>query len=159
VHVIRPSIRSSALLVVLLTGCTRAPDIAATRTALMEADRAFNRATAERRTDGWMEFFAEDAGLMRSAGTLTGRAAIREDMAKAFADTSFTLTWEPRQADVGAAGDLGYTDGTYEARFRDAAGNAAIRTGRYLTVWKKQADGSWKVVRDIGVQDPPPSGK
>jgi ketosteroid isomerase-like protein len=33
-----------------------------------------------------------------------------------------------------------------------------MRTGRYLTVWKKQPDGSWKVVRDIGVQDPAPAG-
>ncbi len=95
--------------------------------------------------------------MIRSAGTITGRAAIREDMAKAFADTAFTLTWEPLQSD--ASGDLGYTNGTYEARFRDAKGNAMTRTGRYLTIWKKQADGSWKVVRDIGVQDAPPAGQ
>jgi ketosteroid isomerase-like protein len=151
-------VRFTALLVALLTGCARAPDVTTARAALMDADRAFNRATAERRTDGWMEFFAEDASMIRSAGTITGRAAIREDMTKAFADTSFTLTWEPLQSDVGASGDLGYTNGKFEARFRDAHGNPAVRTGRYLTIWKKQTDGSWKVVRDIGVQDLPPAG-
>ena len=123
----------------------------------MDADRAFNRATAERRIDGWMDFFVEEAAMIRGAGTITGLKAIREDMAKAFADTAFTLTWEPLQSD--ASGDLGYTNGTYEARFRDAKGNAMMRTGRYLTIWKKQADGSWKVVRDIGVQDAPPAGQ
>jgi ketosteroid isomerase-like protein len=123
----------------------------------MEADRAFNRATAERRTDGWMEFMAEDGAMIRSAGTITGRAAIREDMGKAFADTSFSLTWEPDQADASA--DLGYTNGHYRAQFRDAKGQPQVRTGRYLTVWKRQADGSWKVVRDIGVQDAPPAGQ
>lgn len=153
----RYTLGSAALLVAVLTGCARAPDPAATRAALMDADRAFNHATAERRTDGWMEFFAEDGAMIRSAGTITGRTAIREDMAKAFADTSFTLTWEPLQAD--ASGDVGYTNGKYEARFRDAKGNALVRTGRYLTVWKKQVDGSWKVVRDIGVQDAPPAGQ
>ena len=147
------------MLATLLTSGARAQDVVATRGALMDADRAFNRATAARRTDGWMEFIAEDGEMIRSAGTITGRAAIREAMAKAFADTSFSLTWEPLQADVGASGDLGYTNGRYEARFRDAKGNAAMRTGRYLTIWKKQADGSWKVVRDIGVQDPPPPGQ
>jgi ketosteroid isomerase-like protein len=106
-----------------------------------------------------VEFFAEDGAMIRSAGTVTGRAAIREEMSKAFADTAFSLRWEPLQSDVGATGDLGYTNGRYEARFRDAKANAAMRTGRYLTVWKKQADGSWKVVRDIGVQDPPPAGQ
>ena len=140
----------------LLAACARSPDVAATRTALMDADRAFNNATAERRTDGWMEFIAEDGAMIRSTGTITGRAAIREEMFKTFADTAFSLRWEPLQADAG--GDLGYTNGRFEARFRDTKGNAAMRTGRYLTVWKKQADGSWKVVRDIGVQDPAPAG-
>jgi ketosteroid isomerase-like protein len=157
VRVVRPSV-CAELLVVLLTGCARAPDVTAARTALMEADRAFNRATAARRTDGWMEFIAEDGAMIRAPGTITGRAAIREAMAKTFADTAFSLRWEPLQSDVGAASDLGYTNGRYKVQFRDAKGKAVERTGRYLTVWKKQADGSWKVVRDIGVQDPPPTG-
>jgi len=147
------------MLAALLATGARAQDIAATRNALLDADRAFNRATAARRTDGWMEFIADDGQMIRSTGTITGRAAIREAMAKAFADTAFSLTWEPLQADAGGAGDLGYTNGRYEARFRDAKGSPVARTGRYLTVWKKQADGSWKVVRDIGVQDPPPAGQ
>ena len=144
------------MLVALLTACPRSPDVAAARSALMDADRAFNNATAERRTDGWMEFTAEDGAVIRSSGTITGRAAIRDEMSKSFADTAFSLRWEPLHADVGAGRDLGYTDGRYEARFRDAKGNAAMRTGRYLTIWKKQPDGSWKFVRDIGVQDLPP---
>jgi len=152
-------VRSTALLAALLVACAcarpRPPDVAAGRAALQEADRAFNRATAERRTEGWTEFFADDGAMMLPTGTITGQAAIRERMAKAFADTSFTLTWEPQQADVGAAGDLGYTLGRSEARFRDEQGRPVVRTGRYLTVWKKQPDGSWKVARDIGVQDPP----
>lgn len=141
--------RSPVLLLLLLTACARTPDVAAARAALMDADRAFNKATAERRIDGWMEFFAEDAAMIRSAGTITGLKAIREDMAKAFADTGFTLTWEPDQAD--ASGALGYTNGHYKSQFRNFKA-----TGRYLTVWKQQPDGSWKVVRDIGVQDLPP---
>jgi ketosteroid isomerase-like protein len=149
----------TAMLAALLATGARAQDVVATRSALMVADRAFNRATAARRADGWMEFIAEDGEMIRSAGTITGRAAIREAMAKAFADTAFSLTWEPLQADAGGSGDLGYTNGKYEARFRDANGKPTVRIGRYLTVWKKQANGSWKVVRDIGVQDPPPAGQ
>ncbi|HEU5261499.1 MAG TPA: DUF4440 domain-containing protein [Gemmatimonadales bacterium] len=147
---------STALLVVLLAGCARPADVAAGRGALFGADRAFSRATAERRVDGWVEFFAADGAMIRAAGTVTGTAAIREQMAKTFADTSFTLSWQPQEADVGAAGDLGYTVGRYEARFRDEKSQSVVRSGRYLTVWRKQADGSWKVVQDIGVQDPAP---
>jgi ketosteroid isomerase-like protein len=153
-----PFVRWASLLVAVLPACARSPDIAATRAALMDADRAFNNATAERRTDGWMEFVAEEASVIRSTGTITGRAAIRDAMSKTFADTAFSLRWEPLHSDVGASGDVGYTDGRFEARFRDAKGNAAMSTGRYLTIWKKQADGSWKFVRDIGAQDTPPAG-
>src|SRR5882672_6515906 len=124
-----------ALFAVLLAPCARAQDVVATRSALMEADRAFNRATAARRTDGWVEFFAEDGTMIRSARTITGRAAIRDEMAKAFADTTFTLTWEPDQAD--GSGDVGYTNGHYRMRFRDDKGQEVVRTGRYLTVWKR----------------------
>jgi ketosteroid isomerase-like protein len=149
----RSAVRSIAACAVVLGACNRSRDIAPSRAALMEADRAFNSATTARRMDGWIEYFAEEGAMIRSAGTVTGRAAIRDVMAKTFADTSFTLTWEPDQAD--ASGDLAYTNGHFTARFRDAKGQAQVRTGRYLTVWKRQPDGSWKVVRDIGVQDPP----
>jgi ketosteroid isomerase-like protein len=45
--------------------------------------------------------------------------------------------------------------GRYEARRRDEKGGAAVHTGTFLTIWKKQVDGSWKVVLDTGVEDPP----
>jgi ketosteroid isomerase-like protein len=151
--VTRIAASAGSLLLAVLGTCARPVDRAAARTALQDADRAFNHATAERRADGWTEFFAEDGAMIRPAGTITGQAAIREQMVKAFADTAFSLTWEPLRADVGAAGDLGYTIGRSEARFRNARGEVVVRTGRYLTVWKKQADGSWKVAQDIGVQD------
>ena len=79
---------SRAAILVALTGCARAPDAAAARGALMDADRRFNNATAERRTDGWMDFIAEDGQMIRSAGTITGRAAIRDEMGKTFAEQS-----------------------------------------------------------------------
>lgn len=154
--------RSRALLapLALAAACSsaapRGADMAQTRIALENADRAFNQATAQRRAAGWMEFMAPDGAIIRPAGTLTG-AAVQEAITKMFADTSFTLTWEPVQADVGGSGDLGYTVGRWTARFRTDKGAPATSTGRYLTIWKQQADRSWKVVQDIGVQDPAPA--
>jgi len=143
---------------VLTWGCAASvhtPEVVQTRAALQDADRAFNRATARQRADGWMQFMAPDGALIRPAGTITG-AAVREAVTRMFADTSFTLTWEPLQADAGASGDLGYTVGHWEAHFRNAQGAPVTSTGRYLTIWKQQADHSWKVVQDIGVTDPAP---
>ena len=85
-------IRRLIPLFMLLTACVRARDLATVRAALADADRAFNRATAARRADGWMEFMAEDGALIRPSGTIQGRAAVREAIVKTFADTSFSLT-------------------------------------------------------------------
>jgi ketosteroid isomerase-like protein len=145
--------RSLLVSLAIAWGCTPSGDTTQTRAALQDADRAFNHATALRRADGWMEYMAPDGALIRATGTLTG-AAVRDAVNKMFADTSFTLTWEPLLADAGASGDLGYTVGHWEAHYRDEKGAPHSSTGRYLTIWKQQADRAWKVVQDIGVQDP-----
>lgn len=60
-----------------------------------------------------------------------------------------TLTWEPNVADCSAAGDLGYTTGKYWSK-RTVNNIPRTREGTYMTVWKKQADGSLKVIADLG---------
>jgi ketosteroid isomerase-like protein len=60
------------------------------------------------------------------------------------------LTWEPAGGDVAASGDLGYTYGTFEFRSKDKDGKPVVDHGKYTSIWKKQKDGSWKVVLDMG---------
>ncbi len=77
-------------------------------------------------------------------------------MAPAFADTTFRLTWQPTMAFASAAGDLGYTLGIWQSRHYNDAGQGQVTTGKYVTIWRKQADGSWKVVFDGGNPDSSP---
>ena len=72
-----------------------------------------------------------------------------------FANQDLKLTWEPLKAEVFPGGQMGYTVGKYSARFKDKAGKMMEETGRYITVWKKQSDGSWKIVTDTGSEDGP----
>jgi ketosteroid isomerase-like protein len=65
------------------------------------------------------------------------------------------LTWAPLQVDVAASGDLGYTWGRYEFRSSDADGQERVGGGFYLTIWKRQPDGSWKFAIDTGSPDRP----
>jgi ketosteroid isomerase-like protein len=65
-----------------------------------------------------------------------------------------TLTWTPTEAEVSQGGDMGYTWGRYEYRDRPASGKMTVETGTYVTIWRRQADGSWKVVLDGGEPDP-----
>jgi ketosteroid isomerase-like protein len=60
------------------------------------------------------------------------------------------LTWSPEFADVSASGDLGYTWGYYTMTIPNAVGAPVKRTGTYVTIWRRQSDGSWKVVLDGG---------
>ena len=55
-----------------------------------------------------------------------------------------------RHAEAAKDGSLGYTFGSSEVSFRNEKGEIQKRSGRYLTVWRRQPDGSWKVVSDIG---------
>lgn len=120
---------------------------------LMEADRAFARATAARGADGWATWFAADGRMYRTRGYVDGRDAIREAMVPAFADSTRRLRWDPDTAFVAASGDLGYTLGHWEAVVLTAAGDSVAGRGNYVTIWRRQTDGSWKVAADIGNQE------
>jgi len=127
----------------------------------MDADVAFAQATRDRGVDGWVDWFADSGVQVTPGRNIVGKAAIREAMAPALSDSTRTLTWRPTSAEVAAAGDLGYTIGRWERTHRVKDSTATTR-GSYVTVWRKQADGSWKVVLDIGNSDPapaPPVGK
>jgi ketosteroid isomerase-like protein len=59
---------------------------------------------------------------------------------------------------VAKSGELGYTSGTYQMTFNDPSGKPISDTGKYVTVWKKQSDGGWKVLLDSFNSDLPVTG-
>ena len=79
-----------------------------------------------------------------------GAAAIFEGLggAKPNADK---LSWEPEEIFAAKGGDMAVSWGTYV--FTPAAANAKPSTGRFVTVWRKGADGAWKGLVDIGAPD------
>lgn len=120
------------------------------RTELLEADRAFDRDTAARGLDGWMAWFAEDARLNTAQGEINGKAAVRKYYSGMFARREFSIRWQPFFAGASSDGTLGYTMGTAVISYRDDQGQIQKRDGRYLTVWRRQADGRWLAVTDMG---------
>ena len=111
----------------------------------------FVKATAERGLDGFMSYFAEDASEVENGGEIvTGKANIR----KSLEPWDVNLTWTPVKAEMAAFGDLGYTFGNYVLKAKDKDGHPVVQYGKYATVWKKQKDGSWKVVMDMGNSSP-----
>jgi ketosteroid isomerase-like protein len=92
---------------------------------------------------------------MAGAPLLSGKAAIRAMVTSSFALPGFRITWTPERAVVATSGDLGYTTGTNEVSVPDSTGQVTRMTGRYLAVWRRDADGRWRNVEDYASPAPP----
>jgi ketosteroid isomerase-like protein len=119
---------------------------------LIQADRDFAKATAERGVEGWMAFMAPNA-VDLTGEVQVGPDQIRANMTKQFKLPGYKLWWAPTKAEFLGTGDIGYTVGRYEVLYTGGDRKPQARRGTYLTTWQKQKDGSWKVVSDIGSPD------
>jgi len=144
-----PVIAGAAIVVLLGLNIARAQS-ASGADALRRLEADFMKAAAEQGSQGYMSYYAEDAvELPNGADMIQGKESIAKSMS--FLDQKDNrLTWTPVHADMAASGDLGYTFGTYEFRSKDKDGKPTVEYGKYASVWKKQKDGSWKVVMDMG---------
>jgi len=131
----------------------------ATAETLRKLEAEFMQAALARGSQGYMAYYAEDAvELPNGAHAIQGKVNIAKTMG--FLDNKDNqLTWTPVYADISASGDLGYTYGTFEFKSKDKEGKPTVGHGKYTSIWKKQKDGSWKVVLDMGNDSPEPSKK
>ena len=118
---------------------------------LIAADTAFSAASAR---EGTYKAFMEvaTAGTKLLSQTVQGLGGVKREFSAA--PPTATLTWAPSFADVAASGDLGYTWGRWAYTDRGADGKPVTTRGTYVTVWRRQPDGAWKVVLDGGDADP-----
>jgi ketosteroid isomerase-like protein len=124
---------------------------------LYDLEARFAKDVLEKGGPGFAEWFAEDGvALGNGARPLIGRVAIARSAN--WSPKSYQLTWTPTDAVMGPSGDMGYTWGHFEGHSKDANGNPVTTTGRYMTIWRKGADGQWKVVLDAGANDAAEAG-
>ena len=128
------------------------------RAAVRAADKAFANAVALGDRELFASFIAEDATFL-GGGLTQGRDAIVVDWGIFFAaGVRATITWEPHTVEVAASGDLAYTLGDFEVQSIGPDGQPHKSTGTYVSIWRKQAGGSWQVVVDGGTPPEPVSG-
>ena len=121
--------------------------------AVKQTDADWAKACAAKDIEQFMSFVDPNARFWQG-GEGVRLAAIREEFRQSFGDKNFSLKWTPVDATVSGSGDLAYSTGTYTFDGTDANGQPTHRSGTYLTVWKKSADGKWKVIEDIGSTAP-----
>jgi ketosteroid isomerase-like protein len=116
---------------------------------IVATERAFAKFALDSAAQkGFDRYLAHDAYVFRPRAMKASEAATRAPL-----PANLALAWEPEWADASRAGDLGYTTGPWISGARNNA-KADPRFGQYLTIWRRQADGSYLGVLDGGVATP-----
>ncbi len=114
---------------------------------LLETDKAFSRLSEQKGMKAAYIDYIDSNGVLLKPGQMPVLGANAIDYLIQQNDTAFNLTRRPQSAAVAASGELGYTYGIYSYRIKNSD---SATYGTYVSIWKKQSDGSWKFVLDSG---------
>ena len=121
--------------------------------AMVESERKFYQTGQEKGTRAaFLAFLADDAIIFRP-GPVNGKEAWGKRP-----ETGLDLIWEPTFAAISRSADFGYTTGPAKWRANKKE-QEFLGYGQFVSIWKKQKDGSWKVALDCGIENPKPAGQ
>ena len=144
---------------VLLLGCshTPAPAVASRESdlnSLREAQAAAIEAFVSRNADHMVSAYSADASLMFPNAPIFQGENLRTAIRALAADPKFAIQFSTDRVEVAKSGEIGYTRGTYTMTMSDRDGNKVLREkGKYVTIYFRQADGTWKMMEDISNAD------
>ncbi len=151
------TIAASLTLLVLSGACSpRPPDTrVADAAAIREQDTQWSKTAGTGDVDGTVSYYSDDASVLApNAPMATDKAGIRAVWVQLVAP-AVTTSWTATKVDVAESGDLGYAMGTYDVKPKDPKDVASADHGKFVEVWRKQADGKWKCAVDIFNSDLP----
>jgi ketosteroid isomerase-like protein len=128
---------------------------AADEDTIRNLDMQWSKTAASKDVDGSVAFYAADASVLPPNGPIVADKKGIRDMWAGLLGSITSLSWQPTKVEVARSSDIAYTMGTYQLAANDAQGKPTTDKGKYVEVWKKQADGGWKVVADIFNSDLP----
>jgi ketosteroid isomerase-like protein len=128
-------------------------------TAIRKADMDWAKAAQTKKVDAWMAYYSDDATILPpNEKAAASPAAMRKSIGDLLGSPDLSILWEPNKVEVAKSGELGYSYGSYHLNFSGPGGKPIEDRGKYLEVWKKQKDGSWKCSVDMWSSDLPPAG-
>jgi ketosteroid isomerase-like protein len=141
-------------MILVMAGC--APqggptvDVAAETQALRDAADGYSAAVEALDGAAAANYYASHSVIMPpNGGTLVGPAAFQDFLAETAGLEGFAVELDDPDVVVGAGGDMGYTLGTVRITMPNPDGTTVVTNERDIHVWRKQADGSWKIVIDM----------
>ena len=131
-----------------------AADVEAAKRAIKLADLELAKAVADRSLQSFVSMVDDDA-VFFGKDVSRGKDAVSKAWLPFFTDRNLFLKWHPNEVYVSSSADLGYSIGEYERIGKDKSGNPETAIGNYVSIWRKQPDGKWKIVLDIGTPGTP----
>ncbi len=125
---------------------------------LRATELAFADSVARHDRAAFASFIAEDAVFVDGMSPTQGRDAIVAEWAGYFVEGGPALEWQPELVELSADGTVGLTRGPWTLRGRSVSGQAVQSHGIFNSVWRRQADGSWKIAFDAGCGPCPKCG-
>ena len=142
-------------------GCSKAGESAgggadSVRQAIKADEAKWNKDLKAKDTEALAGHYADAAIFVVPGGAAAdGSTAIRQVYANGTTDPAFSVEIESGKVEVAKSGDLAYSRGKFTEKYTDKKTSKVMTdSGSYLTVYKKQDDGSWKIVEDFAAADP-----
>jgi uncharacterized protein (TIGR02246 family) len=127
---------------------------AAAEAAVRAASAAWSQSASAKDLDKAVSFYADDAVEMpNQAPAIKGKENIRKNWASMLSLPGPGLSWQTSSVEVTRSGELAYETGAYNFLTTNKKGQTEDVKGKYVVVWKKQRDDSWKVVVDTDNTD------
>ena len=124
--------------------------------ALRDLDAQLSTAAAAKDLEKTLSYYSDDAIVMPpNTSAARTKEAIGNVLKDFLASPGATVSWKATKVEVAKSGDLACVSGTYEEMTIDASGKPVKERGKYVKVWQKQADGTWKCSADIWNSDLP----
>lgn len=146
-----------SLLFAVLAGCTDTKEVETKKEEerLMQISREWSKLAATDSMEKTLSYWADDAVIMSPGQpTIKGKKAIREMMEGTSKIPGFKISWEPVSAFVSKSGDMAYLIEQNKITMNDSLGNPVTEFNKSVTIWRKDADGSWKNIVDMWNEDP-----
>lgn len=142
-----------AALLSFIPGCAKeqtAPESRAEdEQAIFFLEAEASKAIEEKNLDRLIPLYADDGALYYEDHPMVGgKNAVRQTWKATLSKSGFSMSTRPREVEIASSGDLGFAHGRYTITMKDAVGRVTTDRGEYGVVYKKQADGAWKIIAD-----------
>jgi uncharacterized protein (TIGR02246 family) len=137
------------------SGDAGAADADSVQQAIKADEATMNQDFKAKNMEGLAGHYADDAYFVAGGAAADGSTEIRKFFANSSTDPAFSVSFSSDKVAVGASGDLAYSRGKFTEKYTDPKTSKVMTgSGTFLTVYKKQPDGSWKIVEDVAAVDP-----